>query len=97
MNVAVRKLKSLDSDLNFQVDHEIEQKNFGNDGIDRSSFLRGIQKLEKDGKVATIFVYWTNEGVFPKFMDITVMTSADQEKYATPSVSYNKISEPEKY
>ena len=99
MKVAVRKLKNIDQDLNFQTGEHIEREIFLAEEDNTYSF-RSVQKLEKDNISAVISIYWQNSGIFPKFSDFNVITQSEySEKYGTPGVSYNKIniSNPENY
>lgn len=98
MRIAAGKLKSIDRELAFQMEREIEKQYLGE--IDNNGYgqFRRLQKLDKDGVSVVIGVFWDDKGIFPKFNDFFVVTGdRDARKYATPGVSYNKISNPENY
>lgn len=85
MKIAVAKLKAIDENLAFQRDIETENSIKAITENDESVLLVAYQKLEKEGKSASVCFSWTNEG---KFSDLSVLpTQETSEEYQVYGVS----------
>jgi hypothetical protein len=85
MRAAAAKLKGIDGGLNFSRDSWLET------GLtpDDSLIMAAAQKLEGNGKAATLLTHWDGEG---KFYDLTVVPDLGTPgEYAFPSVSQQQF------